>query len=158
MSNNQLDEIDYKILHHLQNNGRMSNAELADKVALSPSPCLRRVKALDEQGIIERYVAIVNPKLIGLPVNVFINVSLQSQEQSQLKIFQQRIAECEEVMECYLMTGGSDYMLRVVVPDLEHFEHFLVEKLTSIPGISNIQSSFALKQLIYRTELPIKRQ
>ena len=158
MSNNQLDEIDYKILHHLQNNGRMSNAELADRVALSPSPCLRRVKALEEQGIIERYVAIVNPKLIGLPVNVVINVSLQSQEQSQLQIFQQRIAECEEVMECYLMTGGSDYMLRVVVPDLEHFEHFLVEKLTSIPGISNIQSSFALKQLIYRTELPIKRQ
>ncbi len=158
MPNIQLDEIDYKILHHLQNNGRMSNAELADRVALSPSPCLRRVKALEEQGIIERYVAIVNPKLIGLPVNVVINVSLQSQEQSQLQIFQQRIAECEEVMECYLMTGGSDYMLRVVVPDLEHFEHFLVEKLTSIPGISNIQSSFALKQLIYRTELPIKRQ
>jgi len=158
MPNIQLDEIDYKILHHLQNNGRMSNAELADRVALSPSPCLRRVKALEDQGIIERYVAIVNPKLIGLPVNVVINVSLQSQEQSQLQVFQQRITECEEVMECYLMTGGSDYMLRVVVPDLEHFEHFLVEKLTSIPGISNIQSSFALKQLIYRTELPIKRQ
>jgi len=158
MPNIELDKIDYRILHHLQNNGRISNAELADKVALSPSPCLRRVKSLEEKGIIERYVAIVNPKLIGLPVNVVINVSLQSQEQSQLKIFQQRIAECEEVMECYLMTGGSDYMLRVVVPDLEHFEHFLVEKLTSIPGISNIQSSFALKQLIYRTELPIKRQ
>ncbi|KXJ56459.1 MAG: ArsR family transcriptional regulator [Neptuniibacter sp. Phe_28] len=153
----ELDETDYKILHHLQNNGRISNAELADRVALSPSPCLRRVKLLEERGIIERYVAIVNPKLIGLPVNVVISVSLQSQEQSQLKVFQQRIAECEEVMECYLMTGGSDYMLRVVVPDIEHFEHFLVDKLTSIPGISNIQSSFALKQLVYRTELPIKR-
>ena len=157
MPNIELDETDYKILHHLQNNGRISNAELADRVALSPSPCLRRVKSLEEKGIIERYVAIVNPKLIGLPVNVVINVSLQSQEQSQLKVFQQRIAECEEVMECYLMTGGSDYMLRVVVPDLEHFERFLVDKLTNIPGISNIQSSFALKQLVYRTELPIKR-
>lgn len=157
MPNIELDKTDYKILHHLQNNGRISNAELADRVALSPSPCLRRVKLLEEKGIIERYVAIVNPKLIGLPVNVVISVSLQSQEQSQLKVFQQRIAECEEVMECYLMTGGSDYMLRVVVPDIEHFEHFLVDKLTSIPGISNIQSSFALKQLVYRTELPIKR-
>ena len=157
MPNIELDETDYKILHHLQNNGRISNAELADRVALSPSPCLRRVKLLEEKGIIERYVAIVNPKLIGLSVNVVISVSLQSQEQSQLKVFQQRIAECEEVMECYLMTGGSDYMLRVVVPDIEHFEHFLVDKLTSIPGISNIQSSFALKQLVYRTELPIKR-
>jgi len=152
----EIDSIDYKILKHLQNDGRISNAELADKIALSPSPCLRRVKSLENKGVIERYVAIVNPKLIGLPVNVVINVSLQSQEQSQLQMFQQRIALCEEVMECYLMTGGSDYMLRVVVPDLEHFEHFLVEKLTCIPGISNIQSSFALKQLIYRTELPIK--
>lgn len=152
----EIDSIDYKILKNLQNDGRISNAELADKIALSPSPCLRRVKSLEQKGVIERYVAIVNPKLIGLPVNVVINVSLQSQEQSQLQMFQQRISLCEEVMECYLMTGGSDYMLRVVVPDLEHFEHFLVEKLTRIPGISNIQSSFALKQLIYRTELPIK--
>lgn len=134
----------------------MSNAELADKVALSPSPCLRRVKALEERGVIDRYVAIVNPKQVGLPVNVVINVSLHSQELSQLQTFQQRIGECEEVMECYLMTGGSDYMLRVVVPDLEHYQRFLVEKLTRIPGISNIQSSFALQQLIYKTELPLE--
>jgi Lrp/AsnC family leucine-responsive transcriptional regulator len=152
----EIDSIDYKILQYLQNDGRISNTELADKVALSPSPCLRRVKSLEQKGVIERYVAIVNPKLVGMPVNVVINVSLQSQEQSQLQIFQQRIALCDEVMECYLMTGRSDYMLRVVVPDLEHYEHFLVEKLTRIPGISNIQSSFALKQLIYKTELPIK--
>ncbi len=151
----ELDEIDRKILHYLQNDGRMSNAELADKVALSPSPCLRRVKALEEKGVIDRYVAIVNPKQVGLPVNVVIHVSLHSQELSQLQTFQQRIGECEEVMECYLMTGGSDYMLRVVVPDLEHYQHFLVEKLTQIPGISNIQSSFALQQLIDKTELPI---
>lgn len=152
----EIDSIDYKILQYLQNDGRISNTELADKVSLSPSPCLRRVKSLEQKGVIERYVAIVNPKLVGMPVNVVINVSLQSQEQSQLQIFQQRIALCDEVMECYLMTGRSDYMLRVVVPDLEHYEHFLVEKLTRIPGISNIQSSFALKQLIYKTELPIK--
>ncbi|PCJ34296.1 MAG: hypothetical protein COA75_13940 [Cellvibrionales bacterium] len=101
------------------------------------------------------YVAIVNPKKVGLPVNVVIHVSLHSQELSQLQTFQQRIGECEEVMECYLMTGGSDYMLRVVVPDLEHYQHFLVDKLTQIPGISNIQSSFALQQLIDKTELPI---
>lgn len=151
----ELDEIDRKILHYLQNYGRMSNAELADRVALSPSPCLRRVKALEEKGVIDRYVAIVNSKKVGLPVNVVIHVSLHSQELSQLQTFQQRIGECEEVMECYLMTGGSDYMLRVVVPDLERYQHFLVEKLTRIPGISNIQSSFALQQLIDKTELPI---
>lgn len=150
-----LDKLDYKILHHLQNDGRISNAELADRIGLSPSPCLRRVKALELHGIIERYVAIVKPKAVGLPINVVVNVSLQSQQQSQLQTFQQRISECREVMECYLMTGGSDYMLRVVVPDLEHFERFLAEKLSCIPGISNIQSSFALKQLVYRTELPI---
>lgn len=155
MPNLEPDKIDYIILHHLQNDGRMSNAELADRVGLSPSPCLRRVKALEDAGILERYVAIVNAKTVGLPINVVINVSLHSQEQSSLQIFQQRIAQCREVMECYLMTGGSDYMLRVVVPDLDHFERFLADKLTCIPGISNIQSSFALKQLVYRTELPI---
>ncbi len=152
-----LDRIDNKILHHLQNNARISNTELADLVGLSASPCLRRVKTLEEAGILRRYVAIVDAKAVGLPISVVVNISLLSQDRNNLEVFEQRISEYQEVMECYLMTGGSDYMIRVVVPDLEHYERFLAEKLTRIPGISNIQSSFALKQLVYRTELPLGR-
>ena len=152
----ELDKIDLEILHHLQNHGRISNAELADRVGLSPSPCLRRIKALEEKGVIERYVAIVDPLSVGLGVNVVVNVSLQSQDRANLNEFESHIAAWPEVMECYLMTGGSDYMLRVVVPDIPAFERFLLERLTQVEGISNIQSSFALKQLLYRTELPLK--
>lgn len=150
-----LDKTDYKILHHLQNDGRMSNAELAETIGLSPSPCLRRVKILEEEGVIERYVAIVNPKAVDLPVHVVVNVSLTNQDEESLKTFRNRISNCRDVMECYLMTGGSDYMLRVLVSDLEHYERFLADHLTRIPGIANIQSSFALKQLIYNTDLPL---
>ena len=120
MLKTNLDKIDYRILHYLQNDGRMSNAELADAVGLSPSPCLQRVKKLVERGVIERYVAIVNPKAVGLPINVVVNVSLKNQDQKSLEIFNKRIAKCREVMECYLMTGGADYLLRVLVPDLQN--------------------------------------
>ena len=151
----KLDKIDYQILHHLQNDARMTNAQLAEKVSLSPSPCLRRVRALEEDGVLQRYAAIVDAKAVGLPISVVVNVSLRSQDRSNLQAFETRISECPEVMEAYLMTGNSDYMLRVVVPDLAAYERFLADKLTSIPGIANIQSSFALKQLLYRTELPL---
>tara|TARA_R110002049_G_scaffold118501_2_gene272501 strand:- start:12910 stop:13410 length:501 start_codon:yes stop_codon:yes gene_type:complete len=155
MLKTNLDKIDYRILHYLQNDGRMSNAELADAVGLSPSPCLQRVKKLVERGVIERYVAIVNPKAVGLPINVVVNVSLKNQDQKSLEIFNKRIAKCREVMECYLMTGGADYLLRVLVPDLEHYERFVLKRLTRIPGIANIQSSFSLQQISYNTELPL---
>ncbi|MSQ69566.1 MAG: Lrp/AsnC family transcriptional regulator [Gammaproteobacteria bacterium] len=150
-----IDRTDYRILHQLQNDGRLTNLELAERVGLSASPCLRRVRALEESGIIRRYVAIVDAKAVGLPISAFINVSLRSQELDSLEAFQQRVASFPEIMECYLMTGSSDYLLRVVVPSLEAYERFLVDKLTRVPGIANIQTSFALKPVVSRTELPL---
>ncbi|MEQ8659478.1 MAG: Lrp/AsnC family transcriptional regulator, partial [Gammaproteobacteria bacterium] len=150
-----LDRIDYRILHHIQNQGRMPNTELAEAVGLSPSPCLRRVRALEQAGVIRRYVGIVDAHAVGLPINAFVSVSLRSQEKAALEKFQVRVASYPEVMECYLMTGSSDYLLRVVMPDLESYERFLVEKLTKVPGIDNIQTSFALKPIVQRTELPL---
>ena len=151
----KLDRIDYQILHYVQNDGRMANNELADKVGLSPSPCLRRVKALEQRGVIKRYVGIVDANAVGLGISAFVNVSLRSQEQGALDVFQSHIVNYPEVMECYLMTGTSDYLLRVVLPDLEGYERFLLEKLTKIPVIANIQTSFALKPVVQRTELPL---
>lgn len=151
----KLDRTDYRILHHLQNNARISNIELADAVGLSPSPCLRRVKALEQAGVIKRYAGIVDPGSVGLPISIFVNVSLARQENLGLKQFEENIRSYPEVMECYLMTGSSDYLVRIVVPDLQAYERFLADKLTRIPGIANIQSSFALKQVVYNTELPL---
>ena len=158
MPNHKLDRTDYRILHLLQNNGRLANTELADAVGLSPSPCLRRVKALEEQGVIKRYTCLVDPKKVGLPIHIFINVSLHSQERGGLVIFESKIQTFSEVIECYLMTGTADYLLRVVVPDLEAFERFLADKLTCLKEVSNIHSSIALKQVVYKTELPLAHE
>lgn len=151
-----LDRTDYRILHYIQNDARMPNTELAEAVGLSPSPCLRRVKGLERDGVIKRYVGIVDAHAVGLPINAFVSVSLRSQEEATLEKFQSRIVTWPEVMECYLMTGTSDYLLRVVMADLEAYERFLVEKLTKIAGIANIQTSFALKPIVQRTELPLR--
>ena len=150
-----LDSIDYKILRELQSEGDLSNVELARRVHLSPSPCLARVKALEAQGVIERYVALANPLKLGLGLSVFINISLKEQSKSALAEFERRIAEHEEVMECYLMTGDSDYLIRVAVADLPALEKFILEQLTPIPGIEKIRSSFALKRVRYKTALPL---
>jgi DNA-binding Lrp family transcriptional regulator len=151
----QLDAIDLRILSQLQEDGSLSNVELARRVHLSPSPCLARVKALEAAGVIARYVALADAKALGLGLNVFINVSLKSQSKESLAQFEQRIAEHDEVMECYLMTGDSDYLIRVVVPDIAALERFILEQLTPIPGIEKIRSSFALKQVRYKTALPL---
>ena len=153
-----LDRTDYRILHHIQNNARISNVELAESVGLSPSPCLRRVKALEESGVIKRYAGIVDAGAVGLPISIFVSVSLERQERSQLEDFEDRIRSYPQVMECYLMTGSSDYLVRIVVPDLQAYERFLADKLTRIPGVANIQSSFALKQVVYNTELPLQER
>ncbi|TAG25467.1 MAG: Lrp/AsnC family transcriptional regulator [Burkholderiales bacterium] len=150
-----LDSIDYKILSELQSEGDLSNVELARRVHLSPSPCLARVKALEAAGVIDRYVALANPLKLGLGLSVFINISLKEQSKSALAEFEQRIAEHEEVMECYLMTGDSDYLIRVAVADLPALEKFILEQLTPIPGIEKIRSSFALKRVRYKTALPL---
>jgi Lrp/AsnC family transcriptional regulator, leucine-responsive regulatory protein len=150
-----LDTLDYRILDALQKNGALSNVALAKAVHLSPSPCLSRVKALEDSGVIERYVALANAKAMGIGMNVFINISLKSQSKAALADFEQSIAEHDEVMECYLMTGDSDYLIRVAVADIAALEKFILEQLTPIPGIEKIRSSFALKQVRYKTALPL---
>nr|WP_295836208.1 Lrp/AsnC family transcriptional regulator [uncultured Azospirillum sp.] len=156
MPKHPLDRIDRKILAVLQQDGRLPNNELAERVGLSPSPCLRRVKALEEAGVIARYVALVDPASVDLPVNIFVNVSLERQVEARLDGFEAAVMARPEVLECYLMTGDADYLLRVVVPDLASYERFLKEHLTRIPGVANIRSSFALKQVRYRTALPLE--
>jgi DNA-binding Lrp family transcriptional regulator len=150
----KLDSIDYRIISELQHDGGLSNVELARRVHLSPSPCLARVKALEVAGVIRRYVALVDPQALGLGLNVFINISLKEQSKEALATFEQRIAEHDEVMECYLMTGDSDYLIRVAVADIAALERFIIEQLTPIPGIEKIRSGFTLKQVRYKTALP----
>ena len=150
----KLDSMDYRIIEELQQDGGLSNVELARRVHLSPSPCLARVKALEAAGVIRRYVALMDPQSLGLGLNVFINISLKAQSKEALAVFEQRIAEHDEVMECYLMTGDSDYLIRVAVTDIAALERFILEQLTPIPGIEKIRSSFTLKQVRYKTALP----
>ncbi len=155
MPNKSLDAIDRKILENLQNNARMRNVELAEKVGLSPSPCLRRVGNMEETGVIRGYATLVDAEAVGLPVSVFVSVTLEKQIEKVLEKFEKEIRARPEVMECYLMTGDFDYLLRVVTADLGAYERFLIEHLTRIPGVASIKSSFALKQVAYRTALPI---
>ncbi len=151
----KIDSIDLKILRELQQDATLTNIELAERVGLSPSPCLRRVRELETAGILRGQVALVDPTSIGLRVNVFVRVTLEKQIRENLTVFEKAIAARPEVVECYLMTGESDYLLRVVVTDLGAYEEFLVDALTRIPGVSNIQSSFALNQVKYSTALPL---
>jgi DNA-binding Lrp family transcriptional regulator len=151
-----LDSVDYKILAQLQEDSSLTNVELARRVHLSPSPCLNRVKALEAGGVIQRYVALTQPQALGLGLNVFISISLKEQSKAALAEFEQRIAEHDEVMECYLMTGDSDYLIRVAIADMAALEKFILEQLTPIPGVEKIRSSFALKQVRYKTALPLK--
>lgn len=151
----QTDAIDRKILALLQQDGRMSLAALSEKVGLSPSPCLRRVRLMEKAGIISRYVAVLNQRAVGLPVSVFISIKLESQREEALTKFGRAIARWPEVLECYLMTGPRDYLLRVVVADLSAYEQFLKTKLTRLDGIASIESSFALEQVKYTNVLPV---
>jgi Lrp/AsnC family leucine-responsive transcriptional regulator len=154
MRPSELDSMDWKILAALQENARISNVDLAETVHLSPSPCLARVKALERQGFISRYVTLLSPEAVGLGVSVFVQVRLERQIQASLNAFEKAITVRSEVMECYLMTGSSDYLLRVVVTDLQEFQKFVIE-LSKVAGVGNIQSSFALKQVKYKTALPL---
>ena len=151
-----LDAVDRKILAQLQTDGRMSLSDLAGKVGLSPSPCLRRVRILERNGVISRYVAVLDQQAVGLPVSVFVSIKLERQKQDALDRFAKAIARWPEVLECYLMTGPRDYWLRVVVPDLPAYERFLKQKLTRLDGIASIESSFALEQVKYSNVLPIE--
>jgi Lrp/AsnC family leucine-responsive transcriptional regulator len=153
----RLDSIDLKILSLLQEDGRIANVELADQVHLSPSPCLARVKMLEREGFISKYVALLNPKALGLGVEVFVQVRLERQVQSAFSIFEKAVATRPEIMQCYLMTGTADYLLRVIVSDLEAFQKLLTEFLSNIPGVTNTQSSISLREVKYKTALPIPK-
>lgn len=155
MLNFTLDKIDIEILMALQLDAGISNLELADKISLSPSPCSRRVKLLENAGFFRGRVTLLDPKAVGLPVNVFIQITLSRQEKKNLEIFEKNISQFSEVMECYLMAGDFDYLIRVAVPDLISYQLFL-DKVTDMEGISLIKSSFSLKQICYKTELPLK--
>jgi Lrp/AsnC family leucine-responsive transcriptional regulator len=150
-----LDEADIKILEELQRNARLTNVALAGRVHLSPSPCLARVRALERDNVIKRYVTLLNPLAVGLGVSIFIQIRLEKQAVEALDTFEAAIRLRPEVMECYLMTGDADYLLRVVVADVQALERFILDELTHIPGIANIRSSFALKQVKYETALPL---
>jgi Lrp/AsnC family leucine-responsive transcriptional regulator len=154
-ANMKLDEIDRRLLSALQENGRIPVTDLAEKVGLTTSPCLRRLKILEQTGIIRGYAAHVDQQKVGLPVSVFVSVKLEMQREEALERFEATIRECPEVMECYLMTGSRDYLLRVVAQDLAAYERFLKQTLTRIDGVASIESSFALAQVKYSNALPI---
>ena len=151
----ELDQIDKRIVKALQDNARLSSQELSDQVGISASPCWRRVKALEEAGVITKYVTLVDPEALGLSISIFTSVSLDKQIETALETFQKAVRERPEVMECYLMTGDFDYLLRVVVGSLHDYERFLLDHLTKVPGVASIKSSFALKQVKYTTALPV---
>jgi len=155
MSTTSLDRIDIKILNELQQNASLTNVELASRVNLSPSPCLARVRTLEKLGVIDRRIALLDPAVLGIGVTAFIQIKLEKQVQTSLENFTRSIDRLAQVMECYLMTGESDYMLRVMAADIEDLEDLIVNKLSRIPGVSSIRSNLALKRISHKTVLPI---
>ena len=151
----ELTAIDRKILRALQQDGRMTIQAVAERVGVSASSCLRRIRQMEEAGIIAAYSATVDQKAVGLPVSVFISIKLERQRAHELDAFGQAISRWPEVMECYLMTGQFDFLLRVVCADLEAYEQFLREKLTQVEGVASIESSFSLGQVKYSRVLPL---
>lgn len=151
-----MDRIDKKILEILQTDGRVSNQELAEQVALSPSPCLRRVKQLEEDGYISQYVALLDPIKIGLQLTIMVSVGLNSHDAKKMTHFEKAVASIPEVIQCYLIAGQSaDYLLKVVVTNLDEYQSFLLKKLTIIDGVHQVQSSFVLQRIVDKTALPI---
>lgn len=152
----ELDRIDRRILSELQRNGRISNQELADLVGLSPSPCLRRVRQLEESGVIDRYVTILNASKLGLKLMALIQISMDRHTPDRFKQFEETIGDYPEVLECILITGQSaDYQLKVLVSDMEVYQDFLLNKITRIAGVSDVHSSFVLRQVIHNTAVPL---
>ena len=151
----ELTAADRRILQALKEDGRMTIQAVADRVGLSASPCLRRIRQMERAGIIAGYSATVDQKAVGLPVSVFISIKLERQRSHELDAFGAAIGLWPEVMECYLMTGQFDFLLRVVCADLEAYEQFLRERLTQVEGVASIESSFSLGQVKYSRVLPL---
>ncbi len=153
----KLTKMDIRILDEIQNNARITNLELAEKIGLSPSPCLRRVKQLEEAGYIDQYVARLNEKKLNLKLVALIQISMDRHTPERFENFEAIVKQLEEVQECYLITGQSaDYLLKVIVPDMEHYQDFLLQKLTRIEGVTGVQSSFIMRKVLDRTTLPLK--
>ncbi len=155
LSATELDQTDRKLLTRLQREGRISNVDLAQACNLSESACLRRVRRLEEQAVISRYAAVVNERAVGLPLSVFVTVTLSSQSEQALTAFEKAISGVREVAECYLMTGGSDYLLRLVVRDVDDLERVHSGELTRIAGVTRVSSSIAMRTVVKRAELPL---
>ena len=150
-----MDHFDKQLLSILQTNGRISNVELSEAVNLSESACLRRVKSLEERGFIDKYVALLDQKRVGLTDTVFVHIVLKREEKSELLAFEEAVKEIPEILECYLMTGEFDYLLHLVVANMADFERLHNESLTQLPGVSRVNSSFAIRTVQKTTALPI---
>ncbi len=153
----QLDRHDRQILRLLQENSRLTNQELADRIGLSPSPCLRRVRALEEAGVITAYRALVDPQALGLSLMALIHISMDQHTPERFVGFEAAIAGIPEVLECLLITGqAADYQLKVVVRDMDAYQELLLQRITRIPGVTGVHSSFVLRRVVDRTALPIR--
>ena len=152
----KLDAMDRRILAQIQADGSISNLELAERVGLSPSPCARRVKLLQESGIISRQITLLDQNKLGLPISIYISVSLDHQSPERLSNFDNKISGWPEVIECSLITGSdTDYLLKVVMPDMDYYQRFLLDKLNQVEGVSSIRTSFVLRRVLQRTEMPL---
>ena len=151
-----LDKIDKQILQELQKNARISNIELADKVNLSPTPCARRVKQLEEAGIIKSHRTILDPEVLGLSLTAMVSITMDKHTTDRFEKFEETAAQLPEVMECYVVTGqDSDFLIKVLVKDMRHYEEFLLRRLTKIEGVTGVHSSFVLRQAINKHQLPL---
>jgi Lrp/AsnC family leucine-responsive transcriptional regulator len=153
----KLDRTDRRILEAIQKNGNISNLDLAEAVGLSPTPCSRRVKKLEESGIITAHVSLLNQSMLGLKLTAYIGISMDRHTPDRFEEFETKVRDFPEVMECSVVTGQSaDYLLKAVVPDMEYYEKFLLGKLTRIPGVAGVHSSFELRRVVYKTALPLE--
>ncbi len=152
----KLDRIDRHILVLMQRNGRISNLELAEQVGLSPTPCSRRVKRLEESGIVDRHITLLKAEALGLDLTVMIGIAMDRHTPDRFESFERKVAEFPEVLECSIVTGQTaDYLLKVVVRDMQHYEQFLLGQLTRLEGVSGVHSSFVLRKVVDKTELPV---
>lgn len=138
-----MDALDFKIVQELQQNGRLTNQELSERINLSPSPCLRRLKKLEKDGVIHGYTALVDQEKYGLDLDIFVQVKLERSTQDLIDVFEKHVDEIDEILECYLITGTSDYLLHIVSENLKTYEKFMRERMTQIPGIANLETSIS---------------
>ena len=150
-----MDSFDIKILRELQQNADLSMQELGEKVGLSHTPCWRRVKRLESEGVIRKRVTLLDAESLHLAVNVFVHVALKNHQENGLALFEDSVADIPEIVECYTVSGDRDFLLRVVVADVAAYEHLLKHTLINLPGVDNLSSTFALRQVKYTTEYPL---